>query len=122
MPTKIVTLFAENGDEMEVKLPAEWLICGQCDGEGKSSAYLGAFTSDEWHQQDEDFQRDYMAGEYDRPCAVCGGSGKCLHVRRDRCVTPEQKAALAQLDEAAEAAADDRACLRAEMRLMGDYS
>lgn len=48
-------------------------VCPSCEGRGSSSAYLGAFTSDELHAQGEDFIEDYSAGNYDRPCATCQG-------------------------------------------------
>jgi hypothetical protein len=66
----------------------KWTICPVCDGEGRSSAYLGAFTQDDMDQQDPDFLEDYVRGRYDRPCDTCGGDGKVtddmLDRRRDR--------------------------------------
>ena len=40
-------LVLHGGDGTETTLPFKWAICGQCDGHGKSSAYLGAFTREE---------------------------------------------------------------------------
>lgn len=54
----------------------KWRICPRCEGEGTSSAHLGAFTSEEWTEQDFEFQEDYMAGAYDRTCEECSGTGK----------------------------------------------
>lgn len=58
--------------------PAKWDICGACDGEGASSAYLGAFTSNDLHDLGDEFIEDYFAGIYDRACEECGGTGKLL--------------------------------------------
>lgn len=71
-------LYLKNGSEK--KLPVKWCICGQCDGDGNSSAYLGAFTSDDMRDMDDDFMDDYFAGNYDRPCDHCGGTGKVQDV------------------------------------------
>jgi|HubBroStandDraft_6_1064221.scaffolds.fasta_scaffold1933086_2 hypothetical protein len=53
-----------------------WRICPRCGGDGKSSAYLGAFSAEEMAEQGEEFQADYFAGRLDRQCESCGGSGK----------------------------------------------
>lgn len=63
-----------NGDDSETPIPCKWVICGTCRGEGKSSAYLGAFTADQM-AEDPDFADEYMAGGYDRTCDECGGRG-----------------------------------------------
>lgn len=55
---------------------AKWEICPECDGHGKSSAYLGAFSMEDLAEQGDDFQEDYFAGAYDRPCQRCRGAGK----------------------------------------------
>jgi hypothetical protein len=56
---------------------SKWQICPRCEGEGKSSAYLGAFSAEEFHDQfNDDEADDYIAGRYDRTCEMCGGSGK----------------------------------------------
>lgn len=53
-----------------------WSICHACSGEGKSSSYLGDVT--EMVNEDPDFAENYFAGDYDRACASCKGSGKVL--------------------------------------------
>lgn len=63
--------------------PTKWEICPHCRGEGKSSAYLGAFTADQM-RDDPDFMEDYFAGNYDRTCEDCKGSGKVQEVDMDR--------------------------------------
>lgn len=53
-----------------------FVVCWQCHGTGASSAYLGAYTSDEMDELGDEFIEDYRRGLYDRPCDVCSG----LHV------------------------------------------
>jgi len=72
-------------------LPFTWAICSRCDGHGKSSAYLGAFTGEQM-REDPEFARDYMAGVYDRACDCCGGAGKVKEPDLGK-MTPEQHAA-----------------------------
>lgn len=71
---KIPTLYCDDGSEIE--LPFKWEICGSCRGEGKSSAYLGAFTRSEMDEEGPEFLDDYMGGRYDRACDRCEGGGK----------------------------------------------
>jgi hypothetical protein len=68
--------FIYDDDGEPIALPYKWEICSQCSGEGRSSAYLGAFTWDELREQGDEFIEDYFAGNYDRACDCCGGSGK----------------------------------------------
>jgi hypothetical protein len=93
-----LTIYHEDGSETETQLPGRWCICGQCEGRGTSSAYLGAFTASEWAEQDDDFKDEYIRGGYDRSCDECNGSGKVWSIDYKKC-TPEQRAAL---DEEAE--------------------
>ena len=83
-----MTKFKMIGD---VKIPAHWEICSACHAEGMSSAYLGVFTREEFDKEfDYEEQERYFAGEYDRPCDKCEGSGKVLEIDYDR-LMPEQK-------------------------------
>jgi hypothetical protein len=59
-----------------------WIICSTCEGEGKHSRHLGAFTGSEWAELDEETQDRYMHGAYDRACERCDGSGKILADQR----------------------------------------
>ena len=63
---KTPTLYCDDGSEIE--LPSKWTICRHCQGEGTSSAYLGAFTRDDMDEAGPEFLEDYMAGRYDRAC------------------------------------------------------
>jgi hypothetical protein len=95
-------------DENEVTLPSCWEICDHCRGEGRSSAYLGAFTRDEL-DDDPEFFEDYRAGRYDRTCEECGGSGKVKVVDRESADPAALEAYDAQQRELAETRAIERA-------------
>lgn len=100
---KPVILFCDDGSEIE--LPSKWEICGHCRGNGTSSSYLGAFTSDDWHDLDDEWREDYMAGRFDRACDACDGLGRVRVADYGR-MTDEQRAAYeAQLQDDAEYAA-----------------
>lgn len=98
--------------EEYVDLPWKWEICSACNGHGKSSAYLGAFTHDEMYE-DPDFADDYFAGNYDRTCDCCEGGGKVMAVDFDR-LTPEETEAFCQEERDR---AEDRAIEAAERRM-----
>jgi hypothetical protein len=51
---------------------APWIICEGCNGEGTRDT-LGVINPHEW---DEDELQGYFAGQYDKVCDVCEGSGK----------------------------------------------
>lgn len=55
-----------------------WMICPECEGEGRSSAYLGSFTQEEFEEtfDDAESQEAYFSGAYDKPCKPCRGTGK----------------------------------------------
>lgn len=67
-----ITIYGDR-TEHSIEFPARWMVCPTCSGEGKSSAYLGAFTAEEWNDQGKEFREDYLAGRYDRPCERCSG-------------------------------------------------
>lgn len=71
---KTPTLFCDDGSEIE--LPFKWVICSGCNGHGKSSAYLGAYTRSEMDEAGPEFHDEYMRGGYDRTCDACDGAGK----------------------------------------------
>jgi len=66
---KKLVVYDEDGGEIE--LPFKWVICSACDGHGKSSAYLGAYTQSEMDEQGPEFFEQYMAGGYDKACDAC---------------------------------------------------
>lgn len=75
---KALVLFRDEGadGDVEIAIPTRWVICGCCEGSGKSSAYLGAFTCNDMAEAGPEFHDDYMAGRYDRACDACEGAGK----------------------------------------------
>lgn len=79
-------------------LPHKWIICDHCNGEGRSSAYLGAFTNEDMGE-DQEFFEDYMAGHYDRTCEYCKGSGKIKVIDKDKCNASDLKEYYKQKDE-----------------------
>ena len=105
------TLYHDDGSETPV--PFKWCICGGCDGSGKSSAYLGAYTWDEMDEAGLEFIEDYFAGNYDRACERCEGTGKVKTANRKAM----NRAALAIWDEQRRGEAEDRACQAAERRM-----
>lgn len=108
-------LFCDDGSEIE--LPSKWVICSCCDGHGKSSAYLGAFTRDDLDDEGIDFQEDYFAGRYDRACDDCGGTGKVLIADYER-MTPDQRAAY---DDQCRIDREDRETTRMERLMEGGW-
>jgi DnaJ-class molecular chaperone len=108
-----VELFDQDGNSETHRLLALWEICGACEGHGRSSAYLGAFTCDDMDEAGPEFMEDYMAGHYDRSCEHCNGAGKISVIDRDRAPA----AILAKIDEAAREEAEYQAMVRAERRM-----
>ena len=86
----------DTGDTFTV--PAKWEICDECEGHGKHSRHLGAFTGSEFAEEfpDEESRRDYFSGAFDKRCGACKGTGKVLVVDRDGCDADD----LAAIDKA----------------------
>lgn len=112
---KSPTLYCDDGSEIE--LPFKWEICQACNGHGKSSSYLGAFTHDEMRDEGYEFMEDYMAGHYDRACDTCGGSGKIKIADRARMSKSHWREWKAQLQADAECEAESRH----ERMMLGEY-
>ena len=109
--TKFPTLYTDDGEEQQ--LPYKWTICPDCNGHGKSSAYLGAFTAEDM-RDDPDFAEEYMAGGYDRHCETCNGSGKVAEVDLRQMTKAQRKAYREQRADEAEVDAIQEAERRAE--------
>ena len=58
----------------------EWVICTVCRGSGGHSNRFGAFSAQEWDEQDDEFQTGYMSGAYDENCDTCDGTGKTFEI------------------------------------------
>lgn len=99
-----------------VKLPTCWAICGCCNGEGKSSLYLGAITGSDrepggmW--DDPDAFEDYINGGYDRTCDECRGTGKVRVVDHSKLTRKQRR----QLREEIIAEREYQATVEAERR------
>ena len=106
-----LTLYHDDGSETPV--PFKWCICRGCEGSGKSSAYLGAFTREDLDEQGHEFCEDYFSGRYDRACDRCEGTGKVRIADRKAM----DRAALALWDEQRRDEAEYRACQAAERRM-----
>jgi DnaJ-class molecular chaperone len=113
MAKNITTLF--DGEDNEIELPTKWAICGTCDGEGKHSRHLGAYTRDEFYEAfgTPEEREDYFAGFYDKSCEDCDGTGK-VKVVDDSRLTEEQRTALR---EAVDDEAEYQATVEAERRM-----
>lgn len=107
---KTPTLYCDDGSE--IALPFKWVICGHCDGHGKSSSYLGAFTRDDIDEAGPEFLQDYMGGRYDRTCDHCDGGGKIKVANFARMSKQDREQYRAQL----EGERLDRAIVRMERR------
>ena len=77
-------------EEGKRRLPTRWEVCYACEGRGSSSAYLGAFTREDF-DDDPEFAEDYFAGTYDRTCETCRGRTTVSVIAEDR-LTPEELA------------------------------
>jgi len=77
--TLLYTIEDDEGLEDIVEVPAQFVICSTCRGKGQHSLAVDGhgITASEWHH-DWSFEEKqaYMAGDYDRRCDDCDGSGK----------------------------------------------
>lgn len=98
--------------EEEHELPAEWVICNRCRGNGthvNPSIDSHGITQEEF-DEDPDFEEAYFDGSYDIACEERCRDGKVLVIARER-LTPAQKQLVdrydeVQADNASDAAAD----------------
>lgn len=85
--------------EIELMLPARWVVCPACEGGGTDRGASvecdgGGFTASEWAEQDEEFREDYMAGRYDRECNVCHGRTTVMEIDEKACTGWREKIVL----------------------------
>lgn len=81
------TTYDEDDEEVTLTVASHKEVCGTCRGEGKSSAYLGAFSREDM-DNDPDFYEDYMQGAYDRVCPECNGD-RVVDVPDEKRTKPE---------------------------------
>lgn len=64
-------------EEVDVPDRSPWIICPECNGDGKHSRHLGSFSREDIERDwDPDSWQDYLDGAYDQQCDVCRGTGK----------------------------------------------
>jgi hypothetical protein len=98
-------------------IPAAWAICPSCSGNGGSSAYLGAFTREDLDEAfDPEAQEAYFAGEFDRPCTRCHGTGKVLEAVIPACSFAQKRALVILRRDQRDEAEYERMC-EAERRM-----
>ncbi len=86
MTTQLFTILDDEGFEIEVKLPVNYVVCSGCGGTGEiTNPSIGAITSEEW---DRDWaieeQDDYMNGVYNVPCTTCQGKRVVAEIDRKK--------------------------------------
>lgn len=103
-------------------MPGHWAICHSCSGHGGSSAYLGAYTREEFEEAfgTPEEQEAYMRGDYDRPCECCGGSGKVWIVNVRACTFAEKRE-LVEQRRSARWEAEERREQERESRMLGEW-
>jgi len=69
------TITVNNMDGDPVEVPAKWVLCPDCGGEGTLPP---GYVLSEEQTSDPEFMEDYMAGKYDRQCHICRGASKLL--------------------------------------------
>ena len=74
-PTIDITVFAEEGHEVELALPAKFEVCPRCRGAGShvNPAIDGNGISPDQFRDDPDFEEAYFRGDYDVACDRCKG-------------------------------------------------
>lgn len=87
MPTFQWETIDDAGDEQVIDLPATYVVCRRCEGEGThvNEAVDGhGITAEEWERDWDDESREaYFAGRYDVACTVCNGKRVTLEVDFD---------------------------------------
>jgi hypothetical protein len=87
-------LIIESGEDgADLEIPAVYAVCSTCEGKGSHvnpSIDAHGISADEF-DEDPDFAESYWRGDYDVPCAECGGRRVSPEPDWDR-MTPELKA------------------------------
>ncbi len=89
----VLVLFED--DEAEMEIPATYEVCETCQGKGthvNPSIDSHGLTADDF-AEDPDFAESYMRGDYDVPCAECGGRRVVPVVDETRATSEQVKAA-----------------------------
>ena len=91
--------------EVEQVLPAEYVVCWDCEGRGRTLTenLRGAFTETEFFECfDDEYSREQYflggSGIYGAVCKTCDGKRVTLEIARAK-LTPEQVRFVEELDE-----------------------
>jgi len=98
MKTILTYLLNPAFEEYEAMLPSIKAVCQQCDGTGKHDhpSFSGGISYSEF-EEDEDFHRSYMRGDYDVTCELCEGE-RVISVIDDESLTKEQREDLSRAE------------------------
>ena len=79
------------GDEVEVRIPVVYEVCGTCDGKGThvNPSIDSHGLSREDFDEDPDFRENYFSGMYDVQCNECRGKRVAITID-DVHATPDQ--------------------------------
>jgi hypothetical protein len=107
----------ETGEESTVEVPAEYEVCGLCNGKGKhvNPSIDAHGLSSEDFAEDPDFAEEYFSGFYDISCNECGGRRVVLTPRDD--LNKEQQDAIDHMYDVQEIDREFRAEVEAERRM-----
>jgi len=92
--TITITLFDEDGEEVQHELPATNEVCNRCQGFGthtNPNIDGNGITQSEWEEWDRDDRESYLNGEYDVSCEECHGNKVVRVVDQDVCSLEQKK-------------------------------
>jgi len=92
-PTIELTVFTDQGDEVELTIPARFVVCPRCQGAGShvNPAIDGNGISPQEFLEDPDFEESYFRGDYDVSCYRCGGRRVIKKIDRLKATKAEKK-------------------------------
>jgi len=103
----------DDGEMVTVKLPAKRVPCPRCP-DGTVDIFEGGVTED--MREDPDFDEDYAAGRYSKPCPKCNGK-KTVFEPDESAMTEQQRLLYAKVQEHQRFEAKCRAEERYEKRM-----
>ena len=104
------TVEDEDGNEVDMTLPAKFEVCDRCHGRGSvdGNGFEGGITGSEWSEMDQDDRESYMSGDYDEYCPECKGLRVVLHPDEDRADSEILKAYWQKLEADARYRSEER--------------
>jgi hypothetical protein len=90
-PTIELTVWTDQGDEVELAIPAKFELCPRCRGAGShvNPAIDGNGISPEEFRDDPDFEEAYFRGDYDVSCERCEGEKVIKVIDREKATEAE---------------------------------